>query len=180
MYVARQNLDWHLESCQPYCDPCYQQWVLRRRQTVALKWYPYCRCKPVPPQNLNECIWRGRQRFHKTPHVKTLCRDCSDVDADIMLKRRNERTRSDLRRGRTAKGEKWTKCGRPECENELSGAGPRWWVCRNDRCQKECTSLTHDAWRRSQSSEKTSKAPWYSRWYCPVLAPEQSSGPENV
>jgi hypothetical protein len=178
--VPQHNLDWHLESCRPYCDSCYQQEVVQRYRAAKLKWKPHCRCEPVPAQNLNELIWDRRESFAKIPQFKTLCRNCVELPSDLMLKRRRKRTRSELRHGLTVSGEKWTKCGRPGCVRELSTAGPRWWVCGNSKCRRECTSLNHDAWFRSEPSEVSTKVPWYFRRYYSIFARRQTQVHEAV
>lgn len=158
--MQRQNLDWHLEWCRPYCDDCFQRDVLRRHQTNNLMWHPYCTCEPVKPKNLNKLVWEGRQRFAKERQLKLLCREYASLRPSAMLEKRQQRTRSELRRGINVhlRGTKWTRCGNFGCENELSTTGPRWWVCGNGRCKKECTSLLHDAWRRSKSPDSQQSA----------------------
>jgi hypothetical protein len=180
--VARQNLDWHLESCRPYCDDCFQHEVLRRHQTSALKFHPYCQCEPVPAKNLNELVWDGRQRFAKQPQWKLLCRACADIRPITIVDKRQERTRSELRRGINvhAGGKKWTKCGKLGCENELNTTGPRWWVCGNGTCRKECTSLVHDAWRRLKQGDVAAKAPSYPRWCSKISGSQQATRQEAI
>lgn len=105
----------------------------------------------IPSQNLNERIWHGRRKFKRSADPRSLYSDCNELPDDEILKRPEERTRSELRHGLTTSGKKWTKCGRPECDKHLSiGAGPMWRVSRNIVCKQECASLAHDAWARSQ------------------------------
>lgn len=142
-YVARRNLDWHLESCRPHCDDCFRQDVLLRHQTFASKYRPYCQCEPVPAKDLNELVWDGRQKCAKEPQWRFLCRECADLDPATIVERRQARKRSELRRGVNvhAGGRKWIMCGKLGCETEFNTTGPRWWSVATTHARESASVL---------------------------------------
>jgi hypothetical protein len=145
-------ISFHLDSCRPYCTACYNSRILRVRPPPSdrLK-HQHCRCAPITPTpNIAQRYWRGSKYYSSRQNTVTwkeraVCRECSLLTHDALLEKRERRTRMELRNGVKPTGEKWTRCGRLGCRNDL-GTGPRWWICQGGMCGKECTSLVHGAW----------------------------------
>lgn len=151
--LPQTTVFFHQDGCRPYCTPCYNHRILRPRPAPGTRLdEPYCCCAPVTPTpNLAQRYWHGSAHYSKlqsrtSPTERPLCSECNLLSHEEILRRREKRTKIELKHGMNTNGEKWQKCGRPECTNDL-GAGPRWWICHHENgCTKECTSLVHDGW----------------------------------
>jgi hypothetical protein len=161
--VPQTTLYFHQDSCRPYCKPCYTDHTLQPRSTFTKFRHHHCRCAPVTLKpNFAQRYWRGSQYYtSRKDRIKleprAMCRDCYLLENETMLKRRENRTKMELRNGLKSNGEQWIRCGRQGCSNDL-GAGPRWWMCGREGCMEECISTVHGAWGSKVDSPVSDQA----------------------
>jgi hypothetical protein len=152
--ITQTTLFHHFNNCRPYCTPCYQTVVVSRFESYRFR-SPHCKCAPVyaRPNILHRLFHRSK--FFKSkqgsiPKVKrAVCRDCNLLGTEELLEIREKRTKLELMRGLKNNGKQWMKC--KWCKNDL-GTGPRWWVCSTALCRRECRSVVHQGWGRSEKS----------------------------
>ncbi|KAF1960953.1 hypothetical protein CC80DRAFT_544348 [Byssothecium circinans] len=137
----------HLDTCQPFCTKCYYTTVHQPRgitlPTTATSGNNrnimdprFCLCAPVTPTpNIFQRYWNGeayyRTRLQNVPYIlRRVCRDCNRLNDEKLLEKREERTKSELKRGlwESVKRE-CVKC--VECEKQLEGRRAVRWYYRS-------------------------------------------------
>jgi hypothetical protein len=156
--IRQSTLSHHLHMCRPYCTPCYKSDIVSRRPSTVYQRVraPQCQCAPVTAhpniflRMLNGSSYYSSKQDALPKFSRPVCRECGLQSVDELLERRERRTKMELKKGLKFDGEKWTKCN--ECK-EMLGVGPRWWVCTKSNCGKECRSVVHKSWGRTEKDD---------------------------
>jgi hypothetical protein len=142
MEVYVTDTERHLETCVPYCSPCFKKGVC----SIPLGKSHSCSCGFNPRGSgffrRDFCLTCAPQpRAHASGIVSMLAAEAMSPST-LRWKLRDKR----IRREKVLLWEKGTvtelECFR--CKEKITGPGPLWWFCTS--CRRECQSELHPAW----------------------------------